>query len=61
MTARHCDITAFAFSVITNKAVTEYDCLKEPNHEEVVEVGKKRHIILTELVKRLVVRIADGM
>lgn len=59
ITARHCDITAFAFSIITNKCVTEYECEEEPGHDEVVLVGKKRQFILAELVRRLVNRIDD--
>lgn len=59
ITARHCDITAFAVSVITNKCVTDYESHDEPGHEEVVEVGKNRQFIFAELVKRLVVSI-DG-
>lgn len=58
ITARHCDITAFAFSVITNKCVTEYECQEEPGHEEVVEVGKSRQFVLAEYVRRLVNHIA---
>lgn len=54
ITARHCDIKAFAFSIITNKCITEYDNQDEPGHEEVVEVGKKRQFILAELVRRLI-------
>lgn len=59
ITARHCDITAFAFSIITNKCVTEYECMEEPGHEEVVEVGKKRQHILAELVRRMILRIVQ--
>lgn len=54
ITARHCDIKAFAFSIITNKCITDYDNQEEPGHEEVVEVGKKRQYILAELVRRLI-------
>lgn len=54
ITARHCDITAFAFSVVTNKCVTDYESQNEPGHQEVVEVGQKRQFILAELVIRIV-------
>ncbi|XP_031634492.1 purine nucleoside phosphorylase-like [Contarinia nasturtii] len=57
ITARHCDLKAFAFSIITNKCITEYESKEEPGHEEVVEVGKKRQFILTELVRRLIAQI----
>lgn len=57
ITARHCDIKAFAFSVITNKGITDYESHEEPGHEEVVEVGKSRQFVLAELVRRLIIRI----
>lgn len=60
ITARHCDIKAFAFSVITNKCITDYECQEEPGHEEVVEVGKKSQYVLAELVRRMIVRISSN-
>lgn len=33
--ARHCGMRVFAFSLITNKCITEYDTEAEANHEEV--------------------------
>lgn len=57
ITARHCDLTAFAFSIITNKCISEYDNPQEPGHEEVVLVGKNRQYILSELVRRMIKRI----
>ncbi|XP_031637564.1 purine nucleoside phosphorylase-like isoform X2 [Contarinia nasturtii] len=57
ITAKHCDMKVFAFSIITNKCITEYDSQDEPEHEEVVEVGKKCQRILAELVRRLIIRI----
>lgn len=59
ITARHCDIKAFAFSIITNKCITNYESKDEPGHEEVVEAGKKKQYVLAELVRRLVVDIDD--
>lgn len=58
ITARHCDITAFAVSLITNKCVSEYESQEEVGHEDVVEVGKQRQFVLGEFVSRLVTRIA---
>ncbi|XP_055323069.1 purine nucleoside phosphorylase [Sitodiplosis mosellana] len=57
ITARHCDMKAFAFSIITNKCVTEYESNEEPGHEEVVEVGKSRQYLLASLVSRLIIEI----
>ncbi|KAJ6636102.1 Purine nucleoside phosphorylase [Pseudolycoriella hygida] len=60
ITARHCDITAFAFSIITNKCVTEYESMEEANHDEVVDVGKRRQSILSVLVCKMVTKINDA-
>lgn len=57
ITARHCNITAFAFSIITNKCVFEYDSKEEANHEEVVMVGKNRQSIVAQLVAGMVTKI----
>lgn len=61
ITARHCDLTAFAFSLITNKCVTDSDSHEEANHEEVVTVGKNRQSLLAKLVLRMVQKIADDV
>ncbi|XP_033207171.1 purine nucleoside phosphorylase-like isoform X4 [Belonocnema kinseyi] len=59
ITARHCDLTVFAFSLITNQCVIEYEDHGEANHEEVMEVGKSRQPILREFVGRMVIRLQD--
>lgn len=61
ITARHCDLTAFAFSLITNKCVTDCDSMEEANHEEVVTVGKNRQSLLAMLVLRMVQKITDDV
>lgn len=61
ITARHCDLTAFAFSLITNKCVTDCDSMEEANHEEVVTVGKNRQSLLSTLVLRMVQKITDDV
>ncbi|XP_075159395.1 purine nucleoside phosphorylase isoform X2 [Haematobia irritans] len=59
ITARHCDMTVFAFSLITNKCSTDYDSSEdEANHEEVVQVGKSRQAICAELMCRVIREIA---
>ena len=52
--ARHCGMTVFAFSLITNECITEYDCDREANHEEVIETANKRQNDLKLLVTRMV-------
>lgn len=59
ITARHCDLTVFAFSLITNQCVTDYEDLGEANHEEVMDVGKARQPLLQEFVSRIVMRFRD--
>ncbi|XP_046478536.1 purine nucleoside phosphorylase [Neodiprion pinetum] len=56
--ARHCDMTVFAFSLITNKSPTDYEENHEANHEEVIDVGKSRQPLLQEFVSRMVVHVA---
>lgn len=58
ITARHCDLKVFAFSVITNSCITEYDSNGEANHEEVISAATKRQNILTEFVTRMVEKIS---
>ncbi|XP_011309588.1 purine nucleoside phosphorylase isoform X1 [Fopius arisanus] len=57
ITARHCDLQVFAFSLITNQCVIDDDCHDEVNHEEVMDVGKMRQPLLQEFVLRIVQRI----
>lgn len=59
ITARHCDLTVFAFSLITNQCVTDYEDHCEANHEEVMDVGKARQPILQEFVSRIVMCLRD--
>uniref|UniRef100_T1PEF0 Purine nucleoside phosphorylase n=1 Tax=Musca domestica TaxID=7370 RepID=T1PEF0_MUSDO len=59
ITARHCDLTVFAFSLITNKCATGYDSSEdEANHEEVVTVGRSRQAVCGELLCRVIREIA---
>lgn len=59
ITARHCDLTVFAFSLITNQCVIDYEDIGEANHEEVMDVGKARQPLLQEFVSRIVVLLTD--
>ena len=54
VTARHCNMTVLAFSLITNKCVTDYYDENMPNHEEVLDVGKMREKSLKLFVENLV-------
>ncbi|XP_051174608.1 purine nucleoside phosphorylase-like isoform X1 [Leptopilina boulardi] len=59
ITARHCDLTVFTFSLITNICVTDYNDHSEANHEEVIDVGKSRQPVLRDFVRRMVLRLDD--
>ncbi|XP_010902104.2 purine nucleoside phosphorylase-like isoform X1 [Esox lucius] len=55
--ARHCGMRVFALSLITNKAVMEYDSEEKANHEEVLETSRVRASQLEKFVSNLVSRI----
>ncbi|XP_055377033.1 purine nucleoside phosphorylase isoform X3 [Condylostylus longicornis] len=60
LTAKHCDITAFAFSLITNKCSLDYDSSdEEANHEEVVSVGQSRQEFCGDVIYQMVRAIHD--
>lgn len=54
ITAKHCGLTVFAFSLITNACILDYEDEKEANHEEVVETGKQREPLLKKFVSQIV-------
>ncbi|XP_051567996.1 purine nucleoside phosphorylase-like isoform X1 [Myxocyprinus asiaticus] len=55
--ARHCGMRVFALSLITNKAVMDYDSEEKANHEEVLQTGKQRAVQLERLVSTIVTRL----
>lgn len=59
ITARHCDLEVFAFSLITNECVCDYDCHDEANHEDVMDVGKARQPILQEFLIRIIQHLKE--
>ncbi|XP_078038771.1 purine nucleoside phosphorylase [Augochlora pura] len=61
ITARHCDLQVFAFSLISNECVIDYDTHDEANHEEVMDVGKAKQPLLREFVSRMVLRLSDHL
>lgn len=61
MVARHCGMTVFAFSLITNECITDYDAQGEANHEEVIETANKRQNDLNLFVTRVVSSMAKAM
>jgi purine-nucleoside phosphorylase len=61
ITARHCDMRVFAFSLITNKCETEYEAHGETNHEDVVNIGLRRQDLLTKFVSLMVEKMTESM
>ncbi|XP_029436399.1 purine nucleoside phosphorylase isoform X1 [Rhinatrema bivittatum] len=55
--ARHCGLRVLGFSLITNKAVMDYDSEEVANHEEVLQTSKASSKIMEKLVTRLLPRI----
>ena len=55
--AAHCGLKICVCSLITNKCVLDYDSTDAPNHEEVLETGRKRaddmKNLIAEFLKRL--------
>merc|ERR1712117_863863 len=60
LTAVHCEISVFAFSLITNKCVfDEYE--EGPNHEEVIEAANHNKESLSSFVTRMVEGISADL
>ncbi|XP_043216450.1 purine nucleoside phosphorylase-like isoform X1 [Amphibalanus amphitrite] len=57
--ARHCGMRVFAFSLVTNKCIMEWDSDEEANHEEVIAAANARKHHLQELVGRMAARMAQ--
>uniref|UniRef100_A0A3P8WTK6 purine-nucleoside phosphorylase n=1 Tax=Cynoglossus semilaevis TaxID=244447 RepID=A0A3P8WTK6_CYNSE len=55
--AHHAGMRCFAMSLISNKAVMDYDSQEKANHEEVLETGRLRAKQLEKLVSTIVARI----
>nr|CAD7260972.1 unnamed protein product [Timema shepardi] len=57
--AKHCNLTVFAFSLITNECVIDYSSKTEACHEDVIQSGQKRGEMLRRYVAGIVRHIAD--
>jgi len=44
LVARHCKMSVFAFSLITNECIVDENTDKEANHEEVIEAANQRQV-----------------
>jgi len=55
--AVHAGVKVAGISLITNKAIHDYDDHPEPNHKEVVEVGKQRSADIIRLLRSVVLKL----
>ncbi|XP_060112018.1 purine nucleoside phosphorylase [Heteronotia binoei] len=55
--ARHCGMRIFGFSLITNKAILDYETKEKANHAEVLETSRQSARTLEKLVSLIVQRI----
>ncbi|RUS79231.1 hypothetical protein EGW08_013016 [Elysia chlorotica] len=55
--AKHCGMTVFGMSLITNKVIMEYDQDATANHEEVLETGEKSSRYTQQLIAEIVGRL----
>jgi len=58
--AHHCGMKVFACSLITNMCVVEYGTGIDTNHEEVMEVGRRRAEDLKRFITKMVVHIHNN-
>uniref|UniRef100_H3AFG7 Purine nucleoside phosphorylase n=1 Tax=Latimeria chalumnae TaxID=7897 RepID=H3AFG7_LATCH len=52
--AHHCGLSVFGISLITNKAIMDYDSTEKTNHEEVLQTSTIRAEALQRLVTQLI-------
>jgi len=58
--AHHCGMKVFACSLITNMCVVEYGTGIDTNHDEVIEVGKRRANDMKDFIAKMVVAISKN-
>lgn len=61
ITARHCDMKVFAFSLITNKCETDYESQGDANHADIVTVGLQRQHLITQFVAEMVQKMSESI
>lgn len=54
LVARHCGISVFAFSLITNECIFQEDAEQKANHEEVIGIANSKQGELRDFVARMV-------
>lgn len=59
LVARHCGISVFAFSLITNECILEEDADEMANHEEVIATANQRQEQLRAFVAKMIIGINE--
>ena len=57
LVARHCKLSVFAFSLITNECILNEDDEQKPDHEEVIATANNRQDQLRAFVAQMVIGI----
>ncbi|KAK4876713.1 hypothetical protein RN001_009219 [Aquatica leii] len=60
LTAKHCNMTVFAFSIITNICISNYDDKKHPDHEVINSIAETKKHALRKLVTKIVQRMDES-
>ncbi len=55
--AKHAGLKVAGLSLITNKAISDYEDHSPPNHAEVIEVGKKRSADVRKLIRHVIKKV----
>ena len=55
--AVHAGVKVAGISLITNKAVFDYEDRPAPNHEEVMQVGRERSADMVKLLRHVVKKL----
>ena len=55
--ARHCGMRVFGMSLVTNECVVNYDEDRIANHEEVLETGRERGLMLQKFIAKFVEKL----
>lgn len=61
ITAVHCGLKVFAFSLITNACIMDYENDTEPNHVEVMQLAKERAEVCKDFVTKFVCVVGQDM
>lgn len=54
LVARHCGMSVFGFSFITNRCINSYDECEEPNHGNILDVVNAKAHKIKEFVQKFV-------